>query len=220
MPNHVTQQLIIVGADSPKVIHHIAGSDTAVDFNTIIPMPKELEVEDSSDGQMGLAAITGDCTSYLTFPWVKDQGIGTAEEFAAYVERERPQAIELARKYLANKQKFGHMTWRDWCYANWGTKWNAYSVSEPEIVPERAVIRFNTAWSPAIPVIAKLSERFPSVPLILRYFDEGWGFAGEARFESGIHFDDCFAPDANDSRTRFIYVEVYDEDLETTDDDG
>jgi hypothetical protein len=168
---------------------------------------------------MGLAAITGECTRYLTFPWVKDQGIRTAEEFAAYVERERPQAIELARKYLTNKQKFGHMTWRDWCYANWGTKWNAYSVDEPELLSDRAIARFDTAWCPAIPVTVKLSELFPSVALTLRYFDEGWSFAGEAYFWAGQHVDESFDPDANDPRTRIVYREVYNEELPAFDED-
>jgi len=76
-----------------------------------------------------------------TYSWVKENGIHTSAEFAKYVERERPQAIDLARKYVNNKQKFGHMTWREWCYANWGTKWNAYSVGEPEHLSDRAITR-------------------------------------------------------------------------------
>jgi len=217
MPNHVTQQLTIVAAEAPEIIKCIAGGDSAVDFHKVIPMPEELNIEESSDGFIGLAAITGDCKRYLTFPWVKDEGIHTAEEFKAYVEREHPHGIELARKYISNRQKYGHATWREWSNANWGTKWNAYSVGEWESLPGRLTIRFNTAWSPAIPVIVKLSELFPSVPSILRYFDEGWGFAGEALFESGTQIDECFAPDRNDERTRAIYYQVYDEELKTPD---
>ena len=180
-------------------------------------MPAELNIEHSSDGHMGLAAITGECKRYLTFPWVKEQGIRTAEQFTAYVERERPQAMELARKYLSNDQKFGHMTWRDWCYANWGTKWNAYSVSDWEFLPHRASLRFNTAWSPAIPVIVKLSVIFPLLGFELRYFDEGWSFAGEAFFKAGEHVDDCFEPAETDPRTRLIYRAVYGDDVPAPD---
>jgi hypothetical protein len=60
MPNHVTQKLIILGAEAPKVIEHIAGTDSPFDFDKIIPMPAELHIEESSDGHMGLAAITGE----------------------------------------------------------------------------------------------------------------------------------------------------------------
>jgi hypothetical protein len=219
MPNHVTQQLSILGQHAPKVIEHIAGTDLAVDFNQVIPMPEELNIEESSDGHMGIAAITGQCGKYLTYPWVKKERIFTDKDFAAYVERERPKAIDLARKYISNQEKFGHKTWWGWCVENWGTKWNAYSVGEPELLSDRATIRFNTAWSPALPVIARLSELFPSVELTLRYFDEGWSFAGEAFFAAGVHVDDCFAPSESDPRTRIIYREVYGEELPLVDDE-
>jgi len=218
MPNHVTQQLIVVGTKASQVLAHIAGSESALDFNKIIPMPEELDIEESSDGHMGLAAITGNCSKYLTFPWVKENGIRTPPEFTTYVERVRPHAIELARKYLSNKQKFGHMTWREWCCANWGTKWNAYSVAEPEVFSGRAIIRFDTAWSPAIPIISKLAQLFPSITFMLTYFDEGWGFAGEAYFLAGKQqLDESFIPDANDPKTRSIYRLVYDEELKAVD---
>jgi hypothetical protein len=111
MPNDVAQQLIISGVDTPAIITRVAGTESAIDFNKIIPMPEELQIEESSNGHMGLAAITGKCDAYLTYQWVKEKGIATAEEFAAYVESERPQAIDLARKYISNQQKFGHTTW-------------------------------------------------------------------------------------------------------------
>lgn len=219
MPNHVTQQLTIIGAEAPRVIEYVAGSDTALDFNRIVPLPVELKIDESSDGHMGLAAITGACARYLMFPCVKDQGIHTADEFRAFVEREHPQAIELARKYLANKQKFGHMTWRDWCVANWGTKWNAYSASTWDMFPNGAVIYFDTAWSPAIPAISSLSEMFTATAMTLRYFDEGWSFAGEAFFGSGLLEDNSFYPDEDDTRTLEIYREVYGTDFVANVDD-
>ena len=77
-------------------------------------MPEELNIEESSDGHMGVAAITGQCSKYLTCPWAKEKDLHTLAEFAAYVERERPQAVDLPRKYVSNRQKFGHATWREW----------------------------------------------------------------------------------------------------------
>jgi Ferredoxin-like domain in Api92-like protein len=218
MPNHVTQQLSIHGADAPKVIERIAGTESTFDFNKVIPMPQELNIAESSDGLMGLAAISGRCDEYLSYQWVIEMGIRTPAEFAAYLERERPLSIELGRKYLSNQQRFGHATWYEWCTENWGTKWNAYSVSAPELLSDRATIQFDTAWSPAIPVIVRLSAQFPSVELTLRYFDEGWNFAGEAFFEAGRCADECFAPDEIDPRTRFVYEEVYGCDLDSSSD--
>lgn len=129
MPNHISQQLSICGADAPKAVKQIAGTESAFDFNRVIPMPQEVNIEEGSDGCMGLAAITGRCDEYLSYGWVRTLGVRTAPEFAAYLERERPHAIDLAKKYLSNQQKFGHATWYGWCNANWGTKWNAYSVA-------------------------------------------------------------------------------------------
>lgn len=219
MPNHVTQQLTIDGADAPEVIKCIAGTESTFDFNKVIPMPEELNIKESSDGLMGLAAISGRCDEYLSYQSMKDKGIRTPAEFAAYVERERPLAIDLAQKYLSNQQKFGHATWYGWCNDNWGTKWKAYSVDEPEFLLDRAAFRFNTAWSPAIPVIVRLSELFPSIELTLRYFDEGWNFAGEAFFKAGRCVDECFAPDETDLRTRFVYREVYGYDVDSSSDE-
>jgi hypothetical protein len=219
MPNHVAQQLNIHGADAPMVIKRIADAESAFDFNKVIPMSEELNIEESSDGRVGLAAISGSCADYLSYPWVKEKGIRTAAEFAAYVERERPLAIDLAQKYLSNQQRFGHSTWYGWCNDNWGTKWNAYSVDEPEFLLDRVALRFNTAWSPAIPVIVRISDLFPSIELTLRYFDEGWDFADEAFFKAGQCVDECFAPDETDPRTRFVYREVYGYDFDSSSDE-
>jgi hypothetical protein len=62
-----------IGAEAPTVIKHVAGIDIALDFNRVIPLPVELKIDESSDGHMGLAAISGECARYLTFPWVQDQ---------------------------------------------------------------------------------------------------------------------------------------------------
>jgi hypothetical protein len=214
MPNHVAQQLSIIGEEAPTILQRIAGNDEAVDFNNVIPMPKELDIADTVDGRMGLAVITGRCDEFLAYHWVSEKGVRNAVEFAAYVERERPHAIDLARQYVSNQQKFGHATWYDWCIANWGTKWNAYFVLDPEYVTGGAMIRFSTAWSPATPVIARLSEIFPLAKLTLRYFDECWNFAGEALFEAGEADEDCFDPDQNDPKTRRIYHYVYGDELD------
>lgn len=216
MPNHVTQQLTIAGEEVAKVVDYIAGGGAAIDFERIIPMPKELDIESSPDGAMGLAAITGKCERFLALPWVTKLGIRRAEEFAEYLHRENPSAIELGQKYLSNQQRFGYATWYDWRQVHWGTKWNAYAVGKLELLGDRAIIRFNTAWSPAIPVITRLSNVFSAMTFTLRYFDEGWYFAGQARIEAGEVEDARCRPEADDPNTHFIYWEVYGKKLEHT----
>ncbi len=59
----------------------------------------------------------------------------------------------------------------DWARNAWGTKWNAYDV---ERVSDTEV-RFDTAWSHPLPVIAALTEKFPEDTLEIQYADEDLG---------------------------------------------
>ena len=83
--------------------------------------------------------------------------------------------------------------WYDWNVRNWGTKWDV-AVSHDEEYPETELMeesetslayRFNTAWSPPIPAIEKLSEQYPKLHFNLSYEEEtGWG--GEYEYEDGV----------------------------------
>ena len=74
--------------------------------------------------------------------------------------------------------------WYNWNHRNWGTKWDV-AVSDKDEYPDTAITdegedfisyRFNTAWSPPIPAIAKLSEQYPDLELELDFEEEtGWG---------------------------------------------
>lgn len=72
----------------------------------------------------------------------------------------------------------------------WGTKWDVgvsdkQKYSETEITidePNCVSYRFDTAWSPPLPAIAKLAEQNPDVKITIRYEEEqGWG--GEIEFQ-------------------------------------
>ena len=91
--------------------------------------------------------------------------------------------------------------WYDWNIRNWGTKWDV-AVSEskeyadtyiegPTENGENLVVyyNFNTAWSPPIPAMEKLSAQYPSLLLTLSYEEEtGWG--GECEFLRGEMISD------------------------------
>ena len=56
----------------------------------------------------------------------------------------------------------------EWCVANWGTKWNAYSqerLGDTEIY-------FETAWSTAVPIYDLLSKKYPELNFTVEYADE------------------------------------------------
>ena len=62
----------------------------------------------------------------------------------------------------------------EWNVENWGTKWGCMDG----FVQDTGGLYFNTAWSPACPVIQKLSELIGE-SLRLTYLEEGMGFCGE-----------------------------------------
>ena len=86
--------------------------------------------------------------------------------------------------------------WYSWNVRNWGTKWDV-SVGDDEKYPDTELIedmnngedqwlvyKFNTAWSPPHPVVAKLSKLVPNCVVTLDYEEEqGWG--GETEFVNG-----------------------------------
>jgi hypothetical protein len=60
----------------------------------------------------------------------------------------------------------------DWCCRNWGTKWDACEV-KVRTTKSSLVYKFDTAWSPPIPVIDKMHEMFPMLQFKLKYFECG-----------------------------------------------
>jgi hypothetical protein len=66
--------------------------------------------------------------------------------------------------------------WYNWNNNNWGTKWDACSPTLVEDSNNKVVYRFDTAWSPADPVVMKASEDYPDLTIRLDYEEEqGWG---------------------------------------------
>jgi hypothetical protein len=109
-----------------------------------------------------------------------------------------PTDIEAYNKqpdYTSDKPYAGN-DWYSWNNRNWGTKWdvavsNESKYSDTVLDIDEAngenhvlVYRYDTAWSPAFPVLEKLSAQYPDLLLTLNYKEEtGWG--GECEFLRG-----------------------------------
>lgn len=88
----------------------------------------------------------------------------------------QPSDDELEKMYDNTK---GSMPgWYKWRVDNWETKWNSYDPRVEEVWNDTYCVRFNTAWSPPIPVVLAMSEKFPRLEFDLRYFECGVGFNG------------------------------------------
>jgi hypothetical protein len=81
--------------------------------------------------------------------------------------------------------------WYDWNVRHWGTKWDI-AVQDDEKYPETTMeqgegavsYNFNTAWSPPIEAISRLSLQYPELVFTLSYEEEtGWG--GDCEFMAG-----------------------------------
>ncbi len=172
MPNHVRNRLIIQAEESlvKKITDFIMGEPDEdgrpchIDFNKITPMPQELMIDSSSDGDLGLAILQRKEYAGMPFSEVK-------RKFEELEPERKNQILNLGQQYRDNLRKHGYKTWYDWCVANWGTKWNAYNHEKP--TPNE--IWFDTAWSDVVILIYKLSQIFPEATFEYTYADEDTG---------------------------------------------
>ena len=216
MPNHVTNQLVF---DCPeeeflRVAESVRREGSylgSVDFNRILPMPPELDIEAGSRGEKGLQLYR----SYLREVRALDDPSRSGEVLARFESRirEDPEAWELGKAYHENIERFRAPHWYDWCIRNWGTKWNAYDCHEVE--PGSKELRFLTAWSAVPDLVSKISDRFPDVEIAYGFADEDIGRnVGTVSFRGGKLVDhDIPAPgsrEAYEMAARIMEVDLRD----------
>lgn len=177
MPNHITNILTISGeeAEVQKCLAEIKteqeGYVRHIDFNTFIPIPKELEgttsptkiiSQEEYDAQE--KRIANDELTDIEKQWGISRGITRA----------------MSNEY---KAKFGADNWYDWQVHNWGTKWNAYD----QIFEEGSnIITFDTAWSTPQQAMYHLSSKYPTLTFEVQFADEDLGHnVGNYTFKDG-----------------------------------
>jgi hypothetical protein len=143
----------------------------------------------------------------------KDDGI-TDEEYAsqpAPVDTKQPDWFAKSVEF-AKTQK----DWYSWNNSNWGTKWDVAvrdgdEYPNTELVEHKSedgdnwlVYKYETAWSPAVTILTKLSNLVPNSLLTLEFEEEtGWG--GEYEILRGevkeiLEYDEkCWECDAIDN---------------------
>ena len=188
MPNHITNVLEFECSEKRFVeIGEFLRGDREknpfghVDFNTLIPMPKELDIEAGSRGEHGYFAYS----EYMK----KSEGLPEPEKRAlenAYRDRfiRDPEIWELGKQYYENIQSYGSPNWYEWCLDNWNTKWNAYDCAAVD--PSEKRLEFLTAWDGVPPIVKAISERFPDTRIRYGWADEDIGFnVGELSIRAG-----------------------------------
>ena len=79
-------------------------------------------------------------------------------------------------------------SWYDWRVENWGTKWNISNDDSgfwDRIDDKTIVATAETAWSPPLEVLLRLSILFPSLEIEIVYDESGEGFQGNYIFRAG-----------------------------------
>lgn len=89
------------------------------------------------------------------------------------------------------RELYGTDNWYDWRLANWGTKWDAYgdpawdNLLEYDEGRSTNEVFFDTAWSPPIEFVERISEQYPTIKFILKYAEPGNDFAGHVEVKQG-----------------------------------
>jgi len=81
--------------------------------------------------------------------------------------------------------------WYDWSVSNWGTKWDLDEETTFYVNEKSIGMGFNTAWSPNCSFWVAFSEKYPTVQIDHKYYEEGMSFIGEAFYENGNFDDNC-----------------------------
>jgi len=174
------------------------------DFNDFVPRPKSLDITSGSCTDRAVACIKyaegqkDVLDEKLGWPaWVKETDIKETDSldvkrdkmYKSMVKDVTKEHLKEGRQYMDNIEKYGHGTWYNWSYDNWGTKWNACDVYIHEKQEDYFHVGFSTAWSPPVPVIEALMEQHPNLDVELEYSESGMGFAGTLGRQGGITFD-------------------------------
>jgi hypothetical protein len=210
MPNWCVNQVDVKGdeADVARLIELVKGDEDAFDFSKIVPVPDSPHYsvgEGQNDFLCGCKKVWVETKAqvglYNEEGYEKAEGLWVVDGFPVVKEVLGNGTIKdlvsagFGGLEVCPTHKVGQISsqpdwWYNWNVANWGTKWNCGEVwhdrTTEQITEEgRTSYNFDTAWSPASPVIEALAEQFPTLTITHRYCEAGMGFAGEVVYERG-----------------------------------
>ena len=195
MPNHVTNIIKIEGNPARiKAVFEAIKNDEyglgSIDFNKLVPMPPELDIEEGSQTKRGLKAYQ-DFIEVYTFNGKKEDFdlLNIPEKSEQAFLRVHPDIDQtewkLGKQAFQNQQKYGIPTWYKWRTRNWGTKWNAYGY-EGGVQFDGKTLQFLTAWAPPTPIVEKLAAMYPDLDVVHQWADEDIGYnCGEIEYHNG-----------------------------------
>jgi hypothetical protein len=151
------------------------GRKLALDFDRVAPTPREV-----NDSPPPVSAQAGE---------LLDDYFATTADEQPHFARQNPVVIQMVTGLMTGKSRDEVCRWnaQTWREVHWGTKWTPSSdgISIVEDEADHWVVDFDTAWSPPIPVVRTLAERFPGLELVLMYSEPDSDLAGYIRCVDG-----------------------------------
>lgn len=227
MPNNITNQ-ITFGSDSTalaafqQMLHDMRMEGQPLgsfDFNKLLPMPKELDVEAGTRTDQGLKLVReyhhalADLEQQKPVLAPKDYAAALRQCKGLYRKKRMadPETWALGERAYSNIQRFGSPTWYEWCNLNWGTKWNAYQP-RPLREDDHTMVFF-TAWDSVPKIVTLLSRKYPEQTITYRWADENIGYnVGEMTMKGGEVID-INVPEGGSREAYEMAAEIMDTDL-------
>ena len=193
MPNWCDNDLTISG---PTLRVHeclaaIKNDEDVIDFEKIIPMPPILkDTKSPTDWRIHYILKIPDSFhgESLIRRTMEEEGVTDEEAFKDHLlSKYSVLKSEYDQVKIALEQT-GSCNWYDWSIEHWGTKWNGHGRSvDVQTWGEysEAELNFDTAWSPPLPVIKALGEKYPDLSFTLVYYESGGAFHGRFCMKKG-----------------------------------
>jgi hypothetical protein len=182
MPNWCVNQVDISGdeVEVAKLVEFVKSDENSFTFENIVPPP-------------ATPMYSSDCTHNKYVCGCESVAQPDPENEGKFMWVIDGKKVEYHGKCPThNEHSFSNHpdNWYNWNITNWGTKWSAGEVWNDRIDDDGKVdghtsYNFDTAWSPAEPVVAALAEKFPTLRIAHRYCEAGMGYAGEVLYADG-----------------------------------
>ena len=205
MANIIETQFKLQGKvkDINAVRQEIKSDSSAIDFNKLVPMPKSLDISENSDKYFNIVCSfirknnneipsldefkkqpvfkhDEELMNFLGKDYIDKRLTSVIGRYKNSSQKVIDEAADIGDILIDNFEKYGATTWYCWCYANWGTKWNAMEAELDEVFgnedDERLVSGFiQTANACPVPILEKIADicHKHSVTITGIYADEG-----------------------------------------------
>lgn len=181
MPNWCDSDLWVTGSatEVEKFVNGLKFSERegeGAEFSILdsyYPMPEELK-----DIVSGHGPNAGDNGAWMRE--VKEDGNVVERPFT-------PEEV----KYL--KEKYGCLSWYDWCINHWGVKWPDHTAVITTSA-KSVKMHMRTAWSPPLNGLYEVSKNFPELKFKINYYEQGVGFKGSMTVKDGTVIGETSGP--------------------------